>query len=88
MAETERVWLVERTYGSDEDLVILEYATTDGAYHVRQQFSHRMLYERDITAARDVDSDRLEAVTDPETRDRYAEEASRMADQFDPDESV
>lgn len=88
MAETERVWLVERTYGSDEDLVILEYATTDGTRHLRNQFSHRMLYDREITAARDVDPDRLEDVTDPETRERYAEEASRMAAEFDPEDTV
>lgn len=88
MADTERVWLVERTYGSDEDLVILEYATPDGSHHLRHQFSHRMLYDREITAAKAVEPDRLEAVTDPETRDRYAEEVSRMAEKFDPDETV
>ncbi len=88
MPGTERVWLVERTYGSDEDLVILEYATLDGSRHLRHQFSHRMLYDREITAAKDVDPDRLDAVTDSETRERYAEEAERMAEKFDPDETV
>lgn len=88
MGETERVWLVERTYGSDEDLVILEYATADGRRHLRHQFSHRMLYERDVTAGKDVDADRLEEVIDKETRERYADEAARMAEQFDPKETV
>jgi hypothetical protein len=88
MAETERVWLVKRTYGSDEDLVELVYATPDGSRYLQKQFSHAMLYGRDVTAAREVESDRLEAVPDEETRERYAQEAARMAEDFDPDDAV
>ena len=34
---TERVWLVERSYGADEDLVTLVYATADGELHLQKQ---------------------------------------------------
>ena len=37
-AETERVWLVERTYGDDEqNMIILTYATPDGRRDYRKE---------------------------------------------------
>jgi hypothetical protein len=86
-AETVRVWLVERSYGADEDLVTLVYATTDGKRHFRKQLSHNMLWDREITAAREVDPDRLEAVPAGD-REQFADEASRMAQRHDPDDTV
>jgi len=47
-----------------------------------------MLHRTDITAAREVESNRLEAVEDETTRERYATEASRMATQHEPGEPV
>jgi hypothetical protein len=85
MAET-RVWLVERAY-NDKGMVRLVYATTDGDRYLRKQLSERMLMQRDVTAAVDVDDDRLEDTAD-ENRQRYADEASRMADQHDPDDAI
>jgi hypothetical protein len=46
-----------------------------------------MLMNKDVTAARDVDEERLESTGDEE-RERYAAEATRMADQHDPDDTV
>jgi hypothetical protein len=86
-ADTERVWLVRRSYGADEDLVTLVYATADGRRQLKKQLSHNMLYGTEITAARDVPVDRLESVPDDE-RDEFADEASRMAERHDPDEAV
>jgi hypothetical protein len=86
--ETAQTWLVERSYGQSEDLVTLVYATTDGEHHVKQQFSHQMLYDKEITAGREVPVDRLEAVSDEQERDRYREEATRVAEKHDPDEEV
>jgi hypothetical protein len=40
------------------------------------------------TATLDVAADRLELVEDPEARERYAAEASRMADGHDPDDGA
>jgi hypothetical protein len=88
MAAETRVWLVERSYGSDENLVTLVYATTDGERHLKKQLSHSMLRRKTITAARTVEDDRLEVVLDDELRERYATEATRMADSNDPDEPV
>ena len=87
MAEETRVWLVERSYGHDEDLVTLVYATQDGKQQLKKQLSHSMLYTTDVTAARDVPDERLETVPDDE-RERYATEASRMAEKHDPNEGV
>ena len=83
-----RLWLVERTY-TDKGMVSLIYATTDGEYSHQRQRSMNMLRQgADVTAAIDADAESLEAVEDPETRERYAGEATRMADRHDPDESV
>ena len=86
MADDERVWLVERSY-SDKGLVTIVYATTDGERHLRKQLSSNMLARTDVTAAEDVDPDRL-TPTDPDDRERYAAEASRMAETHDPEDTV
>jgi hypothetical protein len=85
MADT-RVWLVDRTY-NDKGMVRLVYATTDGERYLIKQLSERMLMTKEVTAARDVDAERLEPTDDAE-RERYAAEATRMADQHDPDDAV
>jgi hypothetical protein len=88
MAEETRVWLVERSYGHDEDLVTLVYATTDGRKQLKQQLSHNMLYGKEITAAREESPEDLDDVKDEETRERFATEATRMAEKHDPDDEV
>lgn len=86
-----RVWLVERTYSDDElNLVILVYATEDGQqYHRRERaltsFSGPA---RETKAGLVVSPDELGTIDDPAERDRYANEASRMADQHEPDDAV
>lgn len=86
--EPTRVWLVERSYGNDEDLVTLVFATTDGQRQLKKQLSHNMLYGKTITAARDEQPGNLDDVKDAETRQRYENEASRMAEKHDPDDAV
>ena len=81
-----RLWLVERTY-TDKGLVTLVYATTDGERRLRKQRSMNMLQQVDVTAAIDVDPAELERVDD-ELRERYADEATQMAEDHDPDEAV
>ena len=88
MAEEERVWLVERSYGNDEDLVTLVFATTDGERQLKKQLSHNMLYGKTITAAREEPAENLDEVKDEETRQRYANEASRMAERHEPADEV
>jgi len=85
MADTERVWLVERTY-TDKGMVTLVYATPDGGRHLRRQLSEQMLTRTEVTAGMDVDPDRLQPTHDE--GERYATEASRMADQHDPDDVI
>jgi hypothetical protein len=86
--ETVQTWLVERSYGADEDLVTLVYATPDGTQQLRKQLSHRMLLNKDITAAREVPPERLESVPDDETRARYRDEATTVAEDYDPDDPI
>jgi hypothetical protein len=85
---TVQCWLVERSSFGDERLVTLIYAPTSGEQQLTQQLSPNLLRRKHVTAALDVESDRLEPVTDEETRSRYATEASRMAETHDPDEEV
>jgi hypothetical protein len=87
MTETVRVWLVDRDY-EHESMVKLVYATPDGDRHVTQQRSTALLRKKPVTAGLDVESDRLETVPDEETRERYAAEAERVADQHDPEERI
>lgn len=85
MAET--VWLVDRTY-SDKGLVNLVYATVDGERYLRRQLSEQMLTRTDVTAGMDVEADRLEPVQGEDERERFAAEASRMAEEHDPGDAV
>ncbi|MFC4437789.1 MULTISPECIES: hypothetical protein [Natrialbaceae] len=86
-----RVWLVERTYSDDElNLIVLIYATEDGRYYHRREraltsFSGPV---RDTKAGLVVSPDELGPVDDPAERDRYASEASRMADRHEPTDAV
>lgn len=86
--EDVRVWLVERSYGNDEDLVTLVYATADGEHHLQKQLSHALLRRKEITAAEMVAAEKLEPVKDADERERFATEASRMADMHAPDDEV
>jgi len=84
--ETVQCWLVERDF-YDEDLVTLVYATPDGARHVTQQRSTALLMKEQVTAAIEVEPNRLTPV-DPDNRDRYAREVDRMAENHRPDDAV
>ncbi|WP_262179860.1 hypothetical protein [Haloarcula laminariae] len=85
--ETVRCWLVERSSYGDERMVTLVYATTDGERHLMKQLSPNLLRRKRVTAATDVEPDRLEPVPGDD-RERYATEASRMAEAHNPDEEV
>ena len=87
MADTERLWLVEREYG-DESLVELVYATPDGTHCVVKHFSVQLLRSKDVTAAIEVSPDRLETVGDEGTQKRYAVEVERVRERHDPDDIV
>jgi hypothetical protein len=83
---TEQLWLVEREY-SDKGMMNLVYASTDGQRYHRRQLSQQMLTRMDVTAGRSVDAEKLEP-THEDDRERYATEATRMADRHDPDDAV
>jgi hypothetical protein len=87
MTDTVRCWLVERTY-SDRDLVTLVYATPDGERALRKELSSSMLPRTTVTAAADVEPDRLQPVTDPDERERYATEADRVRENNAPDDEI
>ena len=89
--ETLRVWLVERTFSDDEqNIVILVYATEDGSRYLRKERALTSFTgpARVTRASLDVAPDAVAAVDDPELESRYAEEASRMAAEHDPDDAV
>lgn len=85
--DTVRVWLVEREY-SDKGLLTLVYATPDGGRYMQSNRSSNMLSRGGVTAAVDADPDRLEPVADPDLRERYAQEADRVAANNDPDDEI
>lgn len=87
MADTERLWLVERDYG-DEALVELVYASPDGSRCLVKHLSVQLLRSKDITAAIDVEPEKIETVEDGATRERYAAEVERVRESHDPDETV
>ena len=86
-----RVWLVERTFSDDEqNVVILVYATPDGSRYLRKERALTSFTgpARETRAALDVEPASLAPVDDPETEERYATEAARMAAEHDPTDSV
>ncbi|UIO98716.1 hypothetical protein Hbl1158_09155 [Halobaculum sp. CBA1158] len=85
----ERVWLVERTYGDDElNLIILVYATADGEGYFRKERALTSFDdERETPVSLSVPADELGG-TDDRDRERYAAEATRMAEVHDPDDTV
>ncbi|EMA37860.1 hypothetical protein [Halobiforma nitratireducens] len=85
--ETVRCWLVERDY-DDKGLVTLAYATSDGDRVYRRELAAGAATRSRVTAAKDVDPAQLEPVEDADTRDRYATEVDRTADQYEPDEPI
>ncbi|MFB6244575.1 MAG: hypothetical protein ABEH80_10780 [Halobaculum sp.] len=82
-----RLWLVERSYDT-RNTVSLTYASTDGSAVYRRQASLDLLARSPATAAVDRDEADVEPVEDAQRRDRYATEASRMADDHDPDDEI
>ncbi|MHB9286029.1 hypothetical protein ACKVMT_03200 [Halobacteriales archaeon Cl-PHB] len=92
MADDEvRVWLVERTYSDDEqNLIILTYATPDGSQSFRKERALTSFTgpARGTKAAVDVSPTNLSDVTDPDRRDQYAAEATRMAAEYGPEETI
>lgn len=91
MAETVQTWLVERTYSDDEqNIIILVYATTDGALYHRKERSLTSFDAdiRDTYVALDLPTDEFGSVRDDETRESYAATAREMAATHDPTETV
>ena len=90
-ADRVRVWLVERTFSDDEqNIVILVYATLDGVRYLRKERALTSFTgpARETHAALDVEPGALAAVDDPETEERYATEAARLAEAHAPTDSV
>ena len=85
MADTVQCWLVERTY-DDKGLIRITYAPTDASgQHVTEKAAAS---NPDVTAAVEIDPEKLDPIDDGTTRERYAAEAERMAERHEPGESV
>jgi predicted transcriptional regulator len=91
-SEPERVWMVERTFSSDSPhILVTVYATPDGERYLQKERAFNRFGSGPgptVTAAIDVDAERLAPVDDAELRDRYATEAARMRERHDPDDAV
>lgn len=87
MAEAVRVWLVERTF-DDKGLLRLVYATPEGDRQAVRERSAARLGQYDVTAAIDAEADDLAPVEDEETQEWYADEASRMQERHEPDDTL
>ncbi|AQL43368.1 hypothetical protein BV210_11995 [Halorientalis sp. IM1011] len=89
--ETERVWLVERTYGDDEqNMIILTYATPDGRRDYRKERALPSFTGpgRETNVSLEMERSNLGTVDDPDTRERYANEVDRMIEKHDPDDTL
>jgi hypothetical protein len=90
-SEPVQVWLVERTFSDDEqNIVILLYATPDGERVLRKERALTSFTgpARETKAAVEAEPQNLDTVEDRETSERYATEAARMREQYDPDDAV
>ena len=88
--EKTTVWLVERAYSEEvQNMLELVYATPDGGCRLHLQKMLSSPHQADtITAARTVEAEKLEPVRDEGTKKRYAREADRMKEDYEPDETV
>ncbi len=89
--EIERVWLVERTYGDDEqNMIILTYATPDGRRDYRKERALPSFTGpgRSTQVSLEVESGNLGTVDDADTRDRYASEVERVRERHDLDDTL
>ena len=89
--ESVRVWLVERTYGDDEqNMIILTYATPDGRRDFRKERALTSFTgdHRETPVSMTVAADNLGSVDDADTRERYATEVARMREKHDPDATL
>ncbi|WP_440988490.1 hypothetical protein [Haloarchaeobius baliensis] len=87
MTDTRQCWLVERSFG-DRNLVTVVYATEDGALYRQQERSEHAVRRSPVTAGATFPAAELEETPDEETRKRYAAEARRTADSYEPDEEI
>jgi hypothetical protein len=89
---TRRVWMVERTYSADSpNILVITYATDDGTQSYQKEWAfnrHGASDVPEVTAAIEVDPEKLVDVDDEQTRERYAQEAERMERRHDPDDPV
>jgi hypothetical protein len=85
MPEGVQVWLVERTYAEDRDLVQLTYATIDGEQYLRREQSAARA-DDDPPHGVEVDGSKLSKVPDADDRDRYQQEAERVAERHGDEE--
>ena len=91
MSDETRVWLVERTYSDDEqNLIILTYATPDGRQDFRKERALTSFSgdHRETKVSLAVDPDNLGSVDDADTREQYSTEAARMAEEYEPDDTL
>jgi len=88
--ETVRLWLAERTYSDDEqNLIILVYATLDGERYLRKERALTSFSDvRDTTASIEAAPEKLGDVSDPETREQYANAAQSTRDEYAPDDLI
>ena len=88
--EEVRVWLVERAYSEEvQNMLELVYATPDGSRMLHLQKMLSSPHQADtITAARDIPDEKLEPVREKEEAERYAREADRMREKYEPGERV
>lgn len=87
MVDDVRLWMVERSYDT-RNLITVVYATTDGEYYHQKELSSSMLSRTDVTAGIEISTTDLEPIEDEQRRQRYATEATRMAETHAPDDSV
>jgi len=81
------VWLVDRQFDS-KGLVRLTYATPDGErVHTTEVSERRLMMGDGVAAGRDVEASAL-GETPEESVGRFATEATRMAAEHEPDETV
>lgn len=86
-SETDDVpmWLVERGY-NNRDLIVLKHAASEGNQVFQGELAAYAVDMSAVTAAKNVSRDNLETVDETEVRTRYETEATRMANEHDPDD--
>lgn len=87
-ADQVQLWLVDRTTTEKPSLITHIYATEDGKHQYMEERSISGTDAVETPAGLEVDRSEVRGVEEEDQREQFSAEASRMAEDHDPDDVI